>query len=390
MSRRRDRKGKGKGKGKGKSQRRPRTAKVEWVGGLVQTPFTIESNDGGASYEPLMALWVERPGGFVVAHELLEPGPTQGRLGAALDAALAGVGLALTANAPTRIRVATQELAAEVRDTLGPGIPIIVAPTPELDEVMSTMGQALGGSPTTLFPSPAITPDLVERFFVAARALWAAAPWRFAGDAQIIRVDAPSLGIDGACLSILGAGGQEFGLSLFESIDHYDAFMRVASSRPDPARRIDLGGEELLLSFDHERNVPKKMVTQARELGLATASENAFPTLCRVSRDASFGPPSAQDYALMTALAAAVGTFTAMHRELFEKGEGLPARRTFEHDGAPAVTLTAPYDVMYLLDEPDAIASPFSAMGAVTPERTHGAPSGKIGRNEPCPCGSGK
>ena len=42
-----------------------------------------------------------------------------------------------------------------------------------------------------------------------------AAPWRRMSDQHILRVDIPHLGVDGACISIIGAAGESFGLALF-------------------------------------------------------------------------------------------------------------------------------------------------------------------------------
>src|SRR3989442_12979915 len=53
-------------------------------------------------------------------------------------------------------------------------------------------------------PAPA-----VARLFEAARLLYVVAPWKTASDDQILRVDIPQLGIEGACLSkdLVVAGG---------------------------------------------------------------------------------------------------------------------------------------------------------------------------------------
>lgn len=318
---------------------KPKRPKVEWVGGLVETPFTIEPADAPA-FSPRMAMWLQRPPGVIVASEVVVPGAEAGAVAGALDQALSRTGAK-----PTRVRVATQALAEEVRERLAPATPIIVAPTPELDAAIAAMGAAMSnGRQTTYFTHPDVTPAMLERFFAAARALWTSAPWQFAGDTQLIRVDAPSIGVDGACASILGAAGQELGIALFESIGHFDAFVREGTLPAEVRRPLDLGGGELLLSFYRERDLSATMVREAKGLGLEPAGGRAFPSLLSMRRDGRLVGPTAEELALMTAVGAAVAKFTATHRRLFEDGRGAFARETFSWEGAPDVTLTAPYD----------------------------------------------
>lgn len=344
----------------------------------MEMPFIVTDDDGGGEYHPRLALWLDLPEGFIVGEKLAKPEEAIGIAGASLRGALAN------ARKPRRIRVATQALAAEVREAMGPGTPIVVAPTPEIDLIVADMAAAMGARPTTMFTSPEITPELLEGFFAAARMLWTVAPWKVAGDAELIGLDVPEQGIEEACVSIMGGAGHAYGLAIFESIEHFETFYEAGTMDLDPNELPDLGGDELFLAFEPEAALPAAMIEEAEKYGFVRGGPRAFPVLNIVRRDASFASPSAAQIALATAVAAAVATFVTKHRGLFAKGSGPFARETYELDDAPAVTLTMPFGSSDLFDDeldelPDA---PFGAA----------APSGgrKVGRNEPCPCGSGK
>ena len=372
MSRRNKRKGKPK-----KNKRRATGAsRSEWVGGVVETPFAIEDEDGGDEIYPVLALWLELPEGQIVGQKLADPRQAEGIAGSSLLGALAA-----HRRKPKKIRVATQALAAEVREAIGPGTAIMVAPTPEIDLVIAEMAASMGTRPTTLFTSPEITPELLECFFAAARLLWLAAPWEVAGDMDLIGLDLPDLEIEDACVSIMGGAGMEYGIAIYESLEHFETFIAVGSQASDPDEGIDLGGEELLLAFEPEDAVPPAIVAQAKEHGLITAGPRAFPTLSLVRRDASFASPTPEEIEITTAVAAAVASFVIKHRHSFEKGDAPFVRETYELDNAPAVTLTAPFGVS------DAFEDEFDGLPTATSATVSGR---KVGRNEPCPCGSGK
>lgn len=65
--------------------------------------------------------------------------------------------------------------------------------------------------------------DGVRRFADASANFWRARPWdRWSGD-ELFRLDAPKPPAELSHFSIMGGGGQEFGLSFFDSIDAFAA-----------------------------------------------------------------------------------------------------------------------------------------------------------------------
>jgi len=187
----------------------------EWVGGWLAPPFFV--TDAPEPYRAQVALWLELPEGFIVGQELTAPADAEGALGRVLIAALERP-LIGTARRPSRIRVADAERAAEVRAIVGDGIPIRVAPTPELNEVLESMIEAMpsdSDEEPSYFGGGRIPEVAVAELFGAAEYLYRVAPWRVATDDQVMRVDISDLGIEGACLSIIGALGESLGSCSF-------------------------------------------------------------------------------------------------------------------------------------------------------------------------------
>jgi len=187
----------------------------EWVGGRITLPVYIEQAE---PFRPEIALWLELPEGFVVGHELIDPNGPPVSLADTLLHAMASplVGMA---RRPPRIRISQPQLAAELREAV-PGIDVVVAPTPELDELVARMLQSRPGSAEhteSYFEHGRVGAETVAALFQAADALFRTAPWQLVQDSQVMRLDVPALGVEGACVSIIGALGESFGLIIFPS-----------------------------------------------------------------------------------------------------------------------------------------------------------------------------
>jgi hypothetical protein len=173
------------------------------VGGCLRSPFYI--TDADLPYRPEMILWIELPGDAPIAAAILDRNQAPQSLARTLLDGFAKP-MAGPPRRPRRIRVAHEEDAAEVRAAVGPTIEVVVAPTPELAAAVEAMAADLvGEAEASYFEGGRISADLVARLFAAGRVLQAAAPWKFASDEQTLRMDIPVLGVEGACVSIIGA-----------------------------------------------------------------------------------------------------------------------------------------------------------------------------------------
>ncbi len=313
------------------------SSKIEWLGGRYSVPFA------GAE----IILWLELPRGVIVASTLSaprEPHSHAESLASAMENPAEG-----SPRRPSRIRVADQRTARELRDAAA-GIPIIVAPVPELDAAFEELAEALAGSESepSYLAEGEIPPQLVEEMFEAASLLFRTAPWRRMSDQQILRVDIPRLGIDGACLSVIGAAGESFGLMLFSSIGDYHAFGPAMRAKPDSRPMLRS------LSFDRKEDLLPSLVGEVEQHRWPVAGANAYPVVLCMSADLNPLPVIDTDVRIMTAVTRAFLAFFIRHHELFEVDDPEPVRESSEGEDGVKVTLTAPYVVF---DEPPAAAT---------------------------------
>ncbi len=312
----------------------PRATELEWVGARYTLPEPIR--DGDAVYRPEVVLWLELPSGLLVGSMMMNPSTALSfaeTLRQTIDNPAAG-----PPRRPARIRVPDAALARELRASAG-GIEIVVAPVPELDDAFDQLTEALAESQ----PDPSylgdgeISPAAVAELFSAAGALFRTAPWRQMSDQQIVRVDIAEYGIEGACLSILGAAGESFGLLLFRSVEDFDAFGDQLRRQSDgqPAMRS--------LSFGPKKRLPPAMAREIQRHRWPVAGANAYPTVFSI--DAAFRPLpfTERDVRIMTACTHAFVSFFEVHRSLFTGEDVKPVRVSMAGDHDLTVTLTAPY-----------------------------------------------
>ena len=280
---------------------------------------------------------------------------------------------------PDRIRVADASLAAEIRAAVGGAIPVVVGPTPEIDAFLDTMLDSMPDERSYL-EGGHVSPAAVARLFTAARFLWTVKPWNIANDGDAIRVDIPALGVDGACVSIIGALGERLGLMMFPSLEALGVFASAAE-RPQPETGpIDLGTDWLSLSFEREAHLAPAMRREVAHHGWPVASPDACPVVERWERDAASRPLVERDVEIAAACATSLSSFFIKHSTLFVANEIVPVCESYFDETDLEVRVTFPDEAFPEFDlvEPDiapAAGSPFQP---------------KAGRNAPCPCGSGR
>ena len=347
----------------------------EWVGGCITPPFFV--TDRPEPYRMALALWLEMPDGLIVGQaaepEDQRPGLLGRALGEALEEPLVG-----PARRPARLRVSTNALAREAEEAVGDSIPIVVAPTPEIDELLQAMLESMpaGDEEPGYLEDGRVPEPMVARLFAAARALYALKPWETAGDDQVLRIDIPALGIDGACLSVIGALGESFGVIIFSSLDDYEAFGRSAEAFLSAPGSLDLGAETLAVTFDRGADLPMAKRREVMAHGWPVAGADAYPVVERRERDGAIRPLVERDVAVATACVTALTTFCVRHGSWFEAEVSHPVCESYRDENDLEVRVTAPYEAF----------PAFDVAGPSPPERARRA----VGRNDPCPCGSGR
>jgi len=359
----------------------------EWIGGRITAPFFVEGGieEGRDPFRPEMVLWIEEPSGLVVGQQVSAPEDAAGALGRALLEAMRAP-LIGPARRPDAIRIANAEEAVALRAAVGDAIPVTIAPTPELDALLNQMLESMGADA----PAPSylddgrIAPEAVAKLFSSAEILYRAAPWKVASDDQVLRLDIPSLDVEGACLSIIGSLDENLGLIIFPSAEGYDAFLRAeedfASGESDGP--LDLGTDWLSLSFDRGADLPASMRREVAKHGWPVADAGAYPVVMRFERDGITRPPTELEFEIATACATSLCVFFAEHRRLFELDETPPVCESYYDENDREVRFTLPYEAHSQFDVEDAPAPAFAGPALrVVP---------KPGRNAQCPCGSGR
>ena len=355
----------------------------EWIGGLLSPPFFVTDRD--EPYRPGLVVWIDARDGLVVGQNVVVPEEMNGAVGRALLDAIERP-LAGPPGRPDRIRVADASLAEEVRAVLGdlPPVEIEIAPTPEFDELLQTMIESIqesgGDENESYLEEGRVPPATLARFFSAAQILYQIAPWRVATDDQLLRMDIPELGVEGACVSIIGNLGESLGLLIFPSLDGYEAFCQASDDFTTGSfGPVDLGSGWLALSYERGADLPTRMRREVVDHGWPVADANAYPRIDRRERDGASRPLVERDIEILTACISSFTAFFAKHQDLFEEEDFEPVCESYFDQDDLELIVTMPYEAFALFDLD------------LDPSPSHQPPpTKKISRNAPCPCGSGK
>ena len=113
--------------------------------------------------------------------------------------------------------------------------------------------------------------------YQAAIAFQQAAPWEWMDNEDLFAVENPDNGEVGYC-SILGSGGEEFGLGVFVGDDGYDRYARLIAEEAEPEDLDESIMAPLLTMLFVDRNeLHKKDREVIRSLGLSFRGRNAWP-----------------------------------------------------------------------------------------------------------------
>ena len=356
----------------------------EWVGGRLSPPFYI--HDREEPYRPDLVLWLELPEGLIVGQSLGMPEDREGAVARGLRRALTQPA-AGSPRRPDGIRVADAATAAEVRAEVGEAIPVTVAPTPELDALLAHLIATLPpdeDNEPSYFAGGRVSAAAVEKLFAAGRLLFALQPWSVIDDTQVLRMDIPALGVDGACLSVIGQLGESRGVLVFASLDDFEAFVAAAESGALEQGPLAGGAGWLALTFEPATELPASMRREAMEHGWPVERADAYPLVERRDPDGVPRPLVEPDVEIAGACALSLGAFLAKHGAIFKSDTFAPVCESYFDDDDREVRFTVPYDALADFELPEAAAPGLDAMAPAEPFRP------RAGHNAPCPCGSGR
>lgn len=287
-------------------------AAVEWVAGLVALPADVHST-GEAPFRPEELVWLDARG-VVLGMSVEAPSESLSkRIEESFENATR-TPLAGRPHVPSRVRVASAELADAIRPVLPRTIEVVCAPTPELDEMRESMAaffEARGPDASPTYLVPGVDRSTLDEFFRTSDRLFRAAPWKLASDDPVY-VTIEARGITRAVISIIGNAGQELGFLRFGSLDDYDAFIDAAEAfRADERPVIP---PHVALNFDAPRSVALR--DEVARHGWPIANAKAYPSILAVDPDFKLRTPTGDEFETMTAIAAALATLVESHGEL--------------------------------------------------------------------------
>lgn len=326
-----------------------RSAPREWVGGRLLAPLYITEPDR-PPYRPELILWFELPEGFVVGQAIIDPQEPPISFGQTLRDAMRAPTLG-PPRQPQRVRVADAQLAAEVRRALPEIAEVVVAPTPELDELLQRFAEFESGNdaPPSYLEGGRLSPAAIARLFRAAEALYRLAPWTFLGEDLPLRLDIPQLEIDGACITIIGGLDEERGFVVFPSLLARELFLEGVEAHQERGGALDLGTAMLVLDFERGAELPDPMRKEIAAHGWPVAGAEAYPTVTYRDPDGLPRPLEATDVAVVTACATALTAFCQrlldddLDDDDLDDDDLDPICASVIDDEAGEVRLTAPY-----------------------------------------------
>jgi len=302
---------------------------TEWVGGRLAAPMYVTE---GEPFRPDIILWWESETDVIVGSTVVYPSEPISAVADCLTQALDKPMLG-PRRRPDRIRVADPALVEGLREVVGTGVRIDTAPTPELDAIVRLMAETLPegrGETASYFEGGRVSPDTVAAFFQAAARLYRAAPWQVLWDSQLLSVDVPDLATKGACVSVIGALGESFGVLIYDSVESHRAMETMAAVLEETGELPeDLGTGILSLNFDRRRDIPKAMRREIAQHGWEVAGAKAYPRVMLIDADRLLRPLTELDVRRVSVIAEGLAAFCARQRNKLAAGLSQPITEEF-------------------------------------------------------------
>jgi len=270
-------------------KRVPRRSDETWQAGVVRLPTWID-DAGGGRYRLVAGLCVSLRSGRVhvkPADALRRPADlmVETLLEFAGKSSLAGCRAG-------RIELADSAIATDVTAALGdadlqivvrdelPALRAVLADLAAGMESESPIPEALSGRGVTI--------DRMRRFADAAKAFYEAKPWRHLTNDDLIRVESPRIGDELSHVSVMGAGGREFGLAFLASRDDFDNLV----SRQSPGESFR-NRSHWSVSFGPIWELPFGDVDLFEDAQFPVASADAYPIAFEATLDEMSRPDAA-------------------------------------------------------------------------------------------------
>jgi len=178
-----------------------------------------------------------------------------------------------------------------------------------------------------------VTIERMRAFGEAAKRFYLAAPWRYCSDEDLIHVEAPAAERGLQHLTVLGGGGQVFGLGFLETPEDFEAIQ----ADPDPETFVRTRSRWAVL-YGPIEEMPFGDADLWEDHGLPVATDHAYPLALRVGGpNATVVRPDARVLAYLEGLLLALAETT---EEEIDRGRW--SRQFHTTDGPTTFTLCIP------------------------------------------------
>lgn len=321
----------------GRFKQLPQRSTEVWQGGLVKLPVWIDDPDDPEAppHRASGAFWASARTGLIhvdLPSTLADLSP-QLALSALLDFGLKHA--KQLEGRPARLEVADPAVRDQLADALA-GMSTDVVVVPDLPLVRAALDhleehERGGIRPRGLLEMEGMTIERMRAFADAAARFHRARPWDHLANEDLIVVDAPGGPSGWTGLSVLGQGGEQFGLAFY---DNREALEELLDPAADPRQVAHARG----VTFGPIDDVPFADVDAWQEHGLPLAGANAYPLAGDLHIDGRLDRP---DAATLTWIEGLLRAITATTEDDLDAGRWERTVDTF--DGPVTLTLTLPF-----------------------------------------------
>jgi tetratricopeptide (TPR) repeat protein len=313
----------------------PRNSAEVWQGGLVRLPAWVENGPDGRPYRPWAAIWVSLRTGRM--HMKMEPALGAHDPGLALETLLEfGLNKKLAGCRPARLEVADEDVGAYLVRALGDDhlTFTVYRDLRAVKQVLAHYGKTIGGAPLPpdALDTPGVTIERMRAFGEAAKRFYLGAPWRYLTDEDLIHVEAPAAERGLRHLTVLGGGGQVFGLGFFETLEDFEA----VQADPDP-ETFTQARSRWAVWYGPIEDMPFGDADLWEDHGLPVAEDQAYPVALRIGPNATVVRPDARVLAYLEGLLLALAETSEG-----EIDQGRWTRQVQHLDGPKTFTLCVP------------------------------------------------
>jgi hypothetical protein len=179
-----------------------------------------------------------------------------------------------------------------------------------------------------ILESHGVTPDRLRSFADAAAAFYAARVWEQLANEDLVIVSGETIPRSMRHISVLGQGGQEYGLAFFDSRKAFEGTLDLV----EPDRSADRAHS---MTFGPIDELPFGDVDAWLDYALPVAGPRAYPLIADMRRDGTVRRPDARE---LTGAEALLRALAATREDELDSGRWRKRVETF--DGAAELSLT--------------------------------------------------